>query len=292
MKVVGLSFKKAGKIYYFNPKDLDLEFDDKVVVNSNSCLEIGRVKIVDKEINPKDFDKSISEVIRKVNENDLEIEEKNKEDAKEAVKICQKKADRLGLNLQAIRAEFTFDRKKLMIYFTSSTRVDFRRLVKELAAIYKNRIELRQIGVRDHAKMIDSVGICGQKCCCARFMTSFSPLSIKMAKQQDITLDPNKISGLCGRLMCCLSFENENYKIAKKAMPKPGQKVKTEDGIGVVLENNYVKEECRIKVRIEEDDSEIVKSYCPKDIVTVKNHWYLISFDISKVNYYNNNITN
>lgn len=293
MKVVGISFKKAGKIYYFDKGDLSLSFNDQVIVNSNSCLEIGRVKEVDKEIDPNEFDKEISKVIRKASEDDLIKDYKNKKDAKEAVEICQQKADRLGLNLHAIEAEFTFDRKKLMIYFSSNTRVDFRKLVKELASLYRNRIELRQIGVRDHAKLVASVGICGQKCCCARFLNDFKPLSIKMAKEQDITLDPNKISGLCGRLMCCLAYENENYKIAKKAMPKPGDKVKTEDGIGFVLENNYVKEKCKVRVKLEDDDSEIVKSYCPKKISVIdQNHWYLLSFDISKLNYYNINITN
>lgn len=270
-KVVGVSFKKAGKIYYFNPLDFNLQIDDKVIVNSNSCLEIGTVKTPIKEISEDEFDRELSPIIRIANKNDLKEDEKNKIDAKEAVKICQEKADKLGLNLHAIEAEFTFDRKKLMIYFSSNNRVDFRKLVKELAAIYRNRIELRQIGVRDHAKLVASVGLCGQKCCCARFLDDFKPLSIKMAKEQDITLDPNKISGLCGRLMCCLSYENENYKIAKKAMPKVGQKVQTQDGIGVVVENNYVKEKCKIRVKIEEDDTEVEKSYCPKDIKQINS---------------------
>ncbi|PMC81735.1 PSP1 domain-containing protein [Anaerococcus hydrogenalis] len=271
LKVVGVSFKKAGKIYYFNPLDFNLQIDDKVIVNSNSCLEIGTVKTPIKEISEDEFDRELSPIIRIANKNDLKEDEKNKIDAKEAVKICQEKADKLGLNLHAIEAEFTFDRKKLMIYFSSNNRVDFRKLVKELAAIYRNRIELRQIGVRDHAKLVASVGLCGQKCCCARFLDDFKPLSIKMAKEQDITLDPNKISGLCGRLMCCLSYENENYKIAKKAMPKVGQKVQTQDGIGVVVENNYVKEKCKIRVKIEEDDTEVEKSYCPKDIKQINS---------------------
>lgn len=266
MKVVGISFKKAGKIYYFNPLDFDLHIGDRVIVDSNSCLEMGIVKTPIKEINKSDFDRELNEIIRKASKEDLVEEERNRKDALEAVEICQEKADNLGLNLHAIEAEFTFDRKKLLIYFSSNNRVDFRKLVKELASIYRNRIELRQIGVRDHAKLVSSVGICGQKCCCARFLSDFQPLSIKMAKEQDITLDPNKISGLCGRLMCCLSYENESYKIAKKSMPKVGEKIETEDGIGVVVENNYVKEKCKIRVRIEEDDTEIEKSYCPKDI--------------------------
>lgn len=271
LKVVGVSFKKAGKIYYFNPLDFNLQIDDRVIVNSNSCIEIGTVKTPIKEISEDEFDRELSPIIRIANKNDLKEDEKNKIDAKEAVKICQEKADKLGLNLHAIEAEFTFDRKKLMIYFSSNNRVDFRKLVKELAAIYRNRIELRQIGVRDHAKLVASVGLCGQKCCCARFLDDFKPLSIKMAKEQDITLDPNKISGLCGRLMCCLSYENENYKIAKKAMPKVGQKVQTQDGIGVVVENNYVKEKCKIRVKIEEDDTEVEKSFCPKDIKQINS---------------------
>ena len=269
MKVVGISFKKTGKIYYYNPLNFNLEIGDKVIVNSDSCIEIGTVKTPIKEINEDEFQHELNDIIRMANSDDLLVDKKNKEDAIEAVEICQKKADKLGLNLHAIEAEFTFDRKKLLIYFSSNNRVDFRKLVKELASIYRNRIELRQIGVRDHAKLVSSVGICGQKCCCARFLSDFQPLSIKMAKEQDITLDPNKISGLCGRLMCCLSYENENYKLAKKVMPKVGEKIKTEDGIGVVVENNYVKEKCKVRVRIEEDDTEIEKSYCPKDIIKI-----------------------
>lgn len=266
MKVVGISFKKTGKIYYYNPLDFELNIGDKVIVSSNSCIEIGIVKTPIKEINKDEFEHDLNDIIRKANKKDLLEYEKNKEEAVEAVEICQKKADKLGLNLHAIEAEFTLDRKKLLIYFSSNNRVDFRKLVKELASIYRNRIELRQIGVRDHAKLVSSVGICGQKCCCAKFLSDFQPLSIKMAKEQDITLDPNKISGLCGRLMCCLSYENENYKIAKKSMPKVGDRVETEDGFGVVIENNYVKEKCKIRVRIEEDDAEIEKTYCPKEI--------------------------
>lgn len=271
MKVVGVSFKKAGKIYYFDPLDFKLNIGDLVIVNSDSCLEIGKVKTKVKDIEKEDFDHDLNKIIRIANEDDLIQDQKNKEDAKEAVKICQKKADNLGLNLHAIEAEFTFDRKKLMIYFSSNNRIDFRTLVKELAAIYRNRIELRQIGVRDHAKLVSSVGICGQKCCCARFLNDFNPLSIKMAKEQDITLDPNKISGLCGRLICCLAYENENYKIAKKAMPKVGDRVKTQDGLGVVVENNYVKEKCKIRVKLEDEDTEMEKDYCPKDIRRVNS---------------------
>ena len=168
--------------------------------------------------------------------------------------------------MNIVDAAFTFDRQKLLIFFISEKRVDFRHLVKELAAIYKNRIELRQIGVRDHAKMLQSLGICGQQCCCSRFINEFSPLSVKMAKEQNMTLDPAKILGMCGRLMCCISFENEAYKYAKKIMPKVGQRVKTKDGNGYVLSNNYVTEECKVRIHIESEDQDFEKYYCHKEI--------------------------
>jgi cell fate regulator YaaT (PSP1 superfamily) len=264
--VVGVKFKATGKIYYFDPKDIKLEENDRVIVSSNQGIEIGKITFVDRELDTKEFDHEISPVIRKATEEDLKRDYINKLDAKEAVKVCQKKADRLSLNMQVVDGEFTFDRNKLILYFTSDNRVDFRTLVKELAAIYKNRIELRQIGVRDYAKMLGSYGICGQKCCCSRFLNEFSPLSVKMAKEQNITLDPTKISGMCGRLMCCIAFENDNYKKIKKLMPKEGQKVKTEDGEGFVISNDYVKEECKVRVCIESEDEAFEKNYCRMEI--------------------------
>lgn len=266
MKVVGVKFKSAGKDYYFDPLNLLLNEGDKVIVNTSNGLEIGKISIIDKVIDEKEFPNKINTVIRLANDEDLKKSYLNKLDAKEAIKICQSKADQLDLSMKVVDGEFTFDRSKLILSFLANKRVDFRILVKELASIYKNRIELRQIGVRDHAKMLDFHGICGEKCCCSRFVNEFSPLSVKMAKEQNITLDPAKISGSCGRLMCCISFEYENYKSIKKIMPKQGQKVSTEDGIGIVVENNYVNENCKVRVHLEADDEDIEKYYCYKKI--------------------------
>lgn len=269
MLVVGVKFKPSGKVYYFNPNSIELKEGDKVIVNSNQGLEIGIIYIENKEIDEKSFAHEVNNVIRKATEEDLKTDYLNKIEAKKAVKICQSKSDELNLNMQVVDGSFTFDKSKLILFFTSDKRVDFRNLVKDLASIYRNRIELRQIGVRDYAKMLNSHGVCGQQCCCSRFLSEFSPLSVKMAKEQNISLDPTKISGVCGRLMCCIAFENDNYKLAKKVMPKQGQKVKTEDGIGFVVSNNYVKEECRVRVHIEDEDQDLEKYYCYKEVEVV-----------------------
>lgn len=266
MLVVGVKFKPSGKSYYFDPQNLSLKEGDRVIVNSNKGLEIGKVSMLDKEIDEKAFAEKINPVIRLATEDDLRKDYINRLDAKEAIKVCQEKADNLNLKMKVVDGEFTFDRSKLILFFLANKRIDFRVLVKELASIYKNRIELRQIGVRDHAKMLDFHGICGGQCCCSRFLDDFSPLSVKMAKEQNITLDPAKISGVCGRLMCCISYEYESYKEIKKLMPKQGQKVQTEDGQGVVMGNNYVNEHCKVRVHLEEDDEDIEKYYCYKDI--------------------------
>lgn len=270
MNVVGIRFKEAGKIYYFSANNLILNFKDRVIVESSNGLEFAEVALANIDIEEKKFDKPLSPVLRKANHRDLEIHKKNIEDAKQAISIAQEKADYHKLKMKIVDSEFSFDRTKITFYFTADKRVDFRLLVKDLAAIFKNRIELRQIGVRDHAKLKSFHGTCGQKSCCSRFMTDFSPLSIKMAKDQGITLDPAKISGICGRIMCCLSFEEENYIRAKKYMPKPGSKVETEDGFGVVLTNDFVKELCKVRVRTD-DDEEIEDYYKAVDLI--KSKW-------------------
>lgn len=266
MNVVGIRFKGAGKIYYFSANNLILNFKDKVIVESSNGLELADVALANIDIDEKKFDKALSPVIRKATERDLEIYYNNIEDAQEAIQIAQEKASLYKLKMKIVDSEYSLDRTKITFYFTAEKRVDFRLLVKDLAAIFKNRIELRQIGVRDHAKLKGFHGTCGQKSCCSRFMTDFSPLSIKMAKDQGITLDPAKISGVCGRLMCCLSFEEDNYLRAKKYMPKPGTRVETEDGIGTVLTNDFVKELCKVRV-MTEDDIEIEEYYRAADLV-------------------------
>lgn len=266
MNVVGIRFKDAGKIYYFSANNLILNFKDKVIVESSNGLELAEIALANIDIDENKFNKTLLPVIRKATERDLEIYEENVKDSKEAILIAQEKANYYKLKMKIVDSEYSFDRTKITFYFTADKRVDFRLLVKDLAAVFKNRIELRQIGVRDHAKLKGFHGTCGQKSCCSRFMTEFSPLSIKMAKDQGITLDPAKISGVCGRLMCCLSFEEENYLKAKKYMPKPGSKVQTEDGIGTVLSNDFVKELCKVRV-MTEDDVEIEEYYKAADLV-------------------------
>ncbi len=269
MNVVGIRFKDAGKIYYFFANNLILNFKDKVIVESSNGLELAEVALANIEIDEKKFDKTLSPVIRKATEKDLDIYRQNLEDSEEAIRIAQEKANFYRLKMKIVDSEYSFDRTKITFYFTADKRVDFRSLVKDLASIFRNRIELRQIGVRDHAKLKGFYGTCGQKSCCSRFMTDFSPLSIKMAKDQGITLDPAKISGICGRLMCCLSFEEENYVRARKYMPRPGTMVQTEDGEGIVLTNDFVKEMCKVRVKTE-DDVEIEEYYKASDLVKCK----------------------
>ena len=261
LKLAGIRFKNAGKIYYFRNGDYDLNFGDKVIVETTNGIEIAEVAIANLEIDESKYKNKLSEIIRKASLEDIYQSNENDKLALKAIEICKEKVKDHKLDMKIIDAKYTFDKSKLTFYFKSEKRVDFRSLVKDLAQVFKNRIELRQVGVRDHAKMIDHYGSCGQKCCCSRFLTNFKPLSIKMAKDQEITLDPTKISGVCGRLMCCLSYEDETYKQIKKQMPNKGQKVCTCDGDGFVLSNDYVREKCIVKVREEESDSEVINSY-------------------------------
>lgn len=211
VKVIGVRFKKAGKIYYFNPKDLELSVGDKVIVETSRGVEFGEVVIGPKEVRDEDVISPLKDVIRKADEEDEKVVEENRARAKEAANIAEKKIEEHGLEMKLVDVEYTFDRSKLIFYFTADGRVDFRELVKDLAAIFRTRIELRQIGVRDEAKMIGGLGPCGRIVCCHSFLGEFDPVSIKMAKQQNLSLNPGKISGLCGRLMCCLRFEYHNY---------------------------------------------------------------------------------
>lgn len=211
VKVIGVRFKKAGKIYYFNPKDLELSVGDKVIVETSRGVEFGEVVIGPKEVRDEDVISPLKDVIRKADEEDEKVVEENRARAKEAANIAAKKIEEHGLEMKLVDVEYTFDRSKLIFYFTADGRVDFRELVKDLAAIFRTRIELRQIGVRDEAKMIGGLGPCGRIVCCHSFLGEFDPVSIKMAKQQNLSLNPGKISGLCGRLMCCLRFEYHNY---------------------------------------------------------------------------------
>ncbi|NLT98680.1 MAG: stage 0 sporulation family protein [Christensenellaceae bacterium] len=249
-KVIGVRFKRVGKVYYFSPGDLKLTEGDYVIVETSRGMEYGEVVIVDKEVSEDDIVAPLKTVIRRATAKDDRRVEENKRKEKEALEICQKKIEKHGLEMKLVDVEYTFDNSKIIFYFTAEGRVDFRELVKDLAGVFKTRIELRQIGVRDEAKMMGGLGPCGRACCCSSFLGDFSPVSIKMAKEQNLSLSPTKISGLCGRLMCCLNYEQEHYAQMRQRMPKVGSAVTTPDGEGVVLENNMITEIVRVKLTL------------------------------------------
>ncbi|WP_350343707.1 stage 0 sporulation family protein [Proteinivorax tanatarense] len=249
--VVGVRFKQAGKIYYFDPDSWELEVGDGVIVETARGLEYGDVVVSKKQVEESELVLPLKKVVRKATTNDKETMKENKEKAEEAFKICSEKIESHNLDMKLIDVEYTFDSSKIIFYFTADGRIDFRELVKDLAAVFRTRIELRQIGVRDEAKMLGGLGCCGRPLCCNTFLGEFDPVSIKMAKEQNLSLNPNKISGICGRLMCCLRYENEHYKEANKELPNIGRRVKTNVGKGKIVEVNPLKS----NVKIELDDS-------------------------------------
>jgi len=264
-KVIGVRFKRVGKVYYFSPGDLKLTEGDYVIVETSRGMEYGEVVIVDKEVSEDDIVAPLKTVIRRATAKDDRRVEENKRKEKEALEICQKKIEKHGLEMKLVDVEYTFDNSKIIFYFTAEGRVDFRELVKDLAGVFKTRIELRQIGVRDEAKMMGGLGPCGRACCCSSFLGDFSPVSIRMAKEQNLSLSPTKISGLCGRLMCCLNYEQEHYSQMRQRMPKVGSTVSTPDGEGVVLENNMITEMVRVKLTLP-DGSVDVKNFRLDDV--------------------------
>ena len=264
LKIIGVRFKSVGKIYYFDPKDYDVKMGDKV--ETARGVECGEVALVDREIDETRFTNPVKGIIRLATPNDMKTIEKNRQKEKDAFKICEQKITAHKLKMNLIDVECTFDNNKLLFYFTAESRVDFRELVKDLAAVFRTRIELRQIGVRDEAKMLGGLGICGQPFCCSRFLGEFQPVSIKMAKEQGLSLNPTKISGTCGRLMCCLKYEQDSYEDLLKHTPKVGAIVKTADGKGVVEEVNLLTGKLRVKmdkndnvVVVKKDDIEVIK---------------------------------
>jgi cell fate regulator YaaT (PSP1 superfamily) len=238
--VVGVRFKKAGKIYYFDPNELDIPNNEFVIVETVRGIEYGKVVINKKKVDEHDVVLPLKKVIRIADENDRRIVEENKQAAKEAYEICSQKVANHELDMKLVDVEYTFDRNKVIFYFTADGRIDFRELVKDLAAIFRTRIELRQIGVRDEAKMLGGIGPCGRMLCCSTFLGDFEPVSIKMAKDQNLSLNPAKISGLCGRLMCCLKYENDEYETAKEQLPDLDEKIKTPNGLGRVVGLNIL----------------------------------------------------
>ena len=245
IKIVGVRFKNAGKIYYFDPVDFEIEKNIDVVVETARGLEYGKIVVGPKEIEEEKLISPLKPIIRIATEEDKAIYRENKEKAKETFEICQQKIKEHGLTMFLIDCEYTFDRNKLIFYFTAEGRIDFRELVKDLASIFKTRIELRQIGVRDEAKSIGGLGTCGRKLCCSSWLGDFQPVSIKMAKDQSLSLNPTKISGICGRLFCCLKYEHDVYVEAIEKMPVVGSVVKVENQKGKVIEINPLLEQIK-----------------------------------------------
>lgn len=256
--VVGIRFKKAGKIYYFDPDNLEIKQGDAVIVETARGIEFGEAVIGIKEVAEEDIVSPLKKVLRIADDEDKAKDEENKAKEKDAFNICLEKIGEHGLPMKLIDVEYTFDNSKIIFYFVADGRIDFRELVKDLAAIFRTRIELRQIGVRDESKMIGGLGPCGRSLCCSTFLGDFEPVSIKMAKEQNLSLNPTKISGVCGRLMCCLNYEQNTYEEIRKKTPAVGSIVKTIDGIGEVMENNILLESVKVKITGQGDDVELM----------------------------------
>lgn len=267
-KIVGVRFKPAGKIYHFSPAGHNIKKGDKVIVETARGIEMGEVCVGIKDISPESLTKPLKDVIRIATEEDVKRSEENREKEKEAFGICIEMIKQHGLDMKLVETEYTFDRTKVLFYFTSEGRVDFRELVKDLATRFRVRIELRQIGIRDESKMVGSIGICGRELCCSKFLGEFMPVSIKMAKEQGLSLNPTKISGTCGRLMCCLKFEQETYEELLKVTPRQGALVQTPDGKGTVEYVDMLKG--LVKVRIEGDREAAVSEYNVSDLKILK----------------------
>lgn len=265
-KVVGVRFKHANKTYYFDPNGIDVEIGDKVVVETARGMELGTVTFKDKELYKK-HDMDVKPILRMANERDLANQNRSKSEKAEAMRLCKEKIKSHNLDMKLVDVEYTLDNSKIIFYFTSDGRVDFRELVKDLAAIFRIRIELRQIGVRDEAKMIGGIGSCGRSLCCSKWLNEFQPVSIKMAKTQNLSLNPAKISGICGRLMCCLNYENDNYLEAAKEMPTVGETIKTKDGMAVVLDVNVLENIIRAKIETKDKRNIVeVKTYSKEEV--------------------------
>lgn len=265
VNVIGVRFKSAGKTYYFDPHKLEIKLGDNVIVETSRGMEYGHVVMGVKAIDTEDFRKPLKGVKRVATEADTERYMRNKEFEKEAYKICLEKIQDHKLEMKLVEVEYTFDGNKILFYFTADGRVDFRELVKDLATVFKTRIELRQIGVRDEAKTLGSIGMCGKNLCCSQFLSEFAPVSIKMAKEQGLSLNPTKISGTCGRLMCCLTYEQETYEELLKSAPRQGSVVETPDGEGCVETVSILKGLVRVKF-----DSETEKTIKEFNISQVK----------------------
>lgn len=239
-EVVGIRFKEVGKVYYFDPDGMQFKKGDRAVVETARGIECGEIAMENREVDDSEIVKPLKRIVRPANENDLRTVRENREKEKKAFAVCEEKIRAHKLEMKLVDVEYTFDGSKILFYFTADGRVDFRELVKDLAGVFRTRIELRQIGVRDESKMVGGFGMCGRPFCCSTFLGDFQPVSIKMAKEQGLSLNPTKISGTCGRLMCCLKYEQEAYEHLLRHTPKVGAIVETREGRGTVVENNLL----------------------------------------------------
>ena len=263
--VIGVRFKKAGKVYYFDPNDIWPRPGDNVIVETARGVEFGEVVTSARSVADEQIVTPLKKVLRIATEEDNQRAELNAKREVEALRICQEKVAKHKLEMKLVSVEYTFDNSKIIFYFTANGRVDFRELVKDLASVFKMRIELRQIGVRDEAKMLGGLGSCGRPICCGAFLGDFQPVSIKMAKEQNLSLNPTKISGLCGRLMCCLKYEQDTYEATLKRIPRVGKDIVTPDGVGVIAEINAIKELVKVRIRTA-DDTFDVREYSIDDV--------------------------
>lgn len=271
IKVVGVRFRTAGKIYYFDPQKFPIKKGDHVIVETARGVEYGTVVGGIKEVTDDEVMQPLKPVLRIATPKDDKQEEENREKEKEALKVCLEKIQKHNLEMKLIDAEYTFDNNKVLFYFTADGRVDFRELVKDLASVFKTRIELRQIGVRDETKIVGGIGICGRPLCCHSFLDEFAPVSIKMAKEQNLSLNPTKISGVCGRLMCCLKNEQETYEYLNRKLPNVGDQVTTDDGLkGEVHSVNVLRQ--LVKVLVEEGDEKEIHEYKVEQLRFKRRH--------------------
>ena len=267
-EVVGIRFKENGKVYFFDPDGKECSKGEKVIVETVRGIECGEVSSANHKVNDSEIVHPLKKILRPANKEDIKILEQNKKKEAEAFTFCQKKVEQLGLDMSLVEVECAFDGSKMIFFFTSDDRVDFRELVKILAGNFRTRIEMRQIGVRDVSKMLGGLGICGRPFCCSQFLDDFHPVSIKMAKDQGLSLNPTKISGTCGRLLCCLKYEQESYEYLTKVTPRVGSVVDTREGRGTVVENSLLTG--KIKVQLDRRPEAIPTEFHRKEVKIVK----------------------
>ncbi len=268
-EIIGVQFRENGKAYYFDPKGISVKKDDIVIVENAQGIDWGRCVTPNHSL-PEDFDRPLKPVIRVATKEDLAKIRENEKKEEHAFEVCLEKIKKHGLEMKLVSVEYCFDCSKILFYFTADGRVDFRELVKDLASVFRTRIELRQVGVRDEAKMLGGIGICGREFCCSRFLNEFRPVTIKMAKEQNLSLNPVKISGTCGRLMCCLEYEEEAYEHLNRITPRPGTPVETPKGKGVVQETNILTG--KIKVKMDNAPDAMPESYHRRDVTPLRRN--------------------